>query len=416
MLRRHSHKMMPLLAMMLISSTALSQDLTQKGRYWVHQSTRQFNVEVDSRLHISGLRGKVTVSVWDKEIVQVEQTLSMDVFTQEEAQEVLQKAQNSYIQKKSTLYIGGKDLDRNWLNTRFVLQVPRRLQCHIQLSGGDIEINGLHGPLLATTGAGEIDLSEITGDIKTSTGAGEIEVNVVHGNLIAETGAGEINVESISGDADLGTGAGEITVCDVGGMLTISNGGGEIDADQVLTGMELNSGGGEITLSNLNGEISVNSGGGSVELADCEGNLRISTGGGSLDGRRICGRLAMSTGGGDVDLTEISASLDISTGGGDISAEMISTDSDIEHQITLYTGSGDIELTLPRHIKADIMALIRYRQRAWEDYSINSDFPLTVNKYTENKHQIIEGRGSINGGGQAIRLKAEAGDIHIRRH
>jgi|GEM_PF-2677569 len=416
MYRPRIYSLIILLVTTILCANAVAQDLSRRGGFWVHQSEREFPAAAINKIHLSGFHGSLSVSVWTRDIVGLDMTLKMDVFTEKEARELARASEAAPQNQEGTLYLGGKTFNRNYLDCRLELHVPARLSGHFQLATGDIEINGLDGSVLAATGVGELTIINIGGAVKASTGAGEVEISEVDGDLIAESGAGEIEIRSITGDADIRTGAGEITVNDVAGMLMLSTGGGEIDVQNACMGLELTSGGGEITLTDMGGEITVDSGGGSIELADCKGNIRISTGGGSLEGRRVYGNLAMSTGGGDVDLSQISASLDISTGGGDITVDMGFEETDTEFQMMLSTGGGGIDLGLPRLLPARIEALVRYRQRAWEDYEIDSDFPLAIEEREEGRYQIIEARGQINNGKNLIQLKATSGDIRIRRH
>ena len=404
-----------LAAFMLLPLALHAQELERHGRYWVYESTRTYELGAGGQLDMKYLRGDVQIEAWQKNHVEVRESLRLDVFTEGEAQAVLGKAKLASHVENGTLFIGGPDLDRDWIQSHYEIYVPARFQCRLQLQAGELSITGIQGRVSASTGAGEIDVSSIQGSVKVFTGSGEITLEDIQGDLAAETGSGEIDLDTCDGSADLHTGSGEITVQNVAGFLTLYTGAGEIDVQSVKAGADLSTGSGDILLRDACGEIIVENGGGGIELVDCQGNIRVSTGGGSLEARRIRGRLAMSTGGGEIELTEIAASLDVSTGGGDISVEMTLVDQEQEQRIVLATRDGDIELTLPTASKAEIDAQIRYRRRAWDTFEIDSDFPLSITQQEDDKYQIIRGRGQIHGGKSPIQLRTDSGDIRIRR-
>ena len=404
-----------LAALLLLPVALRAQELQRHGRYWVYESTRTHELGAGGQLDMKYLRGKVQIEAWQQNHVEVRESLRLDVFTEGEAQAAVDKAKLASHIENGTLFIGGPDLDRDWIQAHYEIFVPARFQCRIQLQAGELSVTGVRGRVSASTGSGEIDISSIQGSVKVFTGSGEITLEDIQGDLTAETGSGEIDLETCGGSADLRTGSGEVTAKDIAGFLTLHTGAGEIDVQSAKAGADISTGSGDICLRDAGGEITIENGGGGIELVDCRGNIRVTSGGGALEGRRIRGRLAMSTGGGEIDLTEIAASLDISTGGGDISVEMTLVDQELEERIVLATGDGDIELTLPAAFKAEIDAQIRYRRRAWDAFEIDSDFPLSLSQQEDGKYQILQGRGRINGGKSPIQLRTDSGDIRIRR-
>jgi DUF4097 and DUF4098 domain-containing protein YvlB len=127
----------------------------------------------------------------------------------------------------------------------------------------------------------------------------------------------------------------------------------------------------------------------------------------------------LRTSGGDIGVRDAQASLDASTSGGDVEVEFTLQDFTKPHAIDLKSSGGEITLTIPEKLPANIMAEIRLGDGRWfsrERYDISSDFPLKIQREEDGREgRYIRGEGQINGGGDPITLTTSAGNITIRK-
>lgn len=140
------------------------------------------------------------------------------------------------------------------------------------------------------------------------------------------------------------------------------------------------------------GDIHVDNLIGTVSAEALEGNLHLG---------EIHGEVWGKTGGsGNITLNGCQSSVNLTTAMGDIRTEMITQP---QHPWTLRTSeSGEIDVTLHPDIAVDVDAQTQG--------NISSDFSI-------QPHRDIESRlkGTVNGGGPLLKLRAAAGGIHLRK-
>jgi hypothetical protein len=159
--------------------------------------------------------------------------------------------------------------------------------------------------------------------------------------------------------------------------------------------------GGSLRLGNVSGPVTARTDGGSLSLGDVGGDLDGQSYGGSVTAGRVNGRVKAIAEGGSIAITEASDSIDARAAGGSVAA-YISKQPNAETKI--IAEAGNIELRLPASIAVTVDA-------ACSAGRLRSDFSLLG-------HQVDDpGRlkGTINGGGPLVLLRASAGNINLRK-
>lgn len=133
------------------------------------------------------------------------------------------------------------------ISISYEITTPSDTKLHSASGSGDETIEGIQGPLDATTGSGNLHASNIGGEAHVRTGSGDVELNSVHGATQATSGSGTIRALGI------------------GGALTASAGSGNIVLEQTAAG-----------------DVEVSTGSGEVELKGVKGGVRASTGSGNI--------------------------------------------------------------------------------------------------------------------------------------
>jgi DUF4097 and DUF4098 domain-containing protein YvlB len=276
-------------------------------------------------------------------------------------------------------------------NVDFQLTVPRNLQM-VKLSsdGGGINVSGLSGKLEAETGGGEVKLDDIAASL-------------------VETGGGGINVGNASGELTLKTGGGNIRVVSASAKVNLESGGGSVWVGKAA-GAEVETGGGSIKVESCSGSSRVTTGGGTIELGDVNGPVTMETGGGSIHLSSAKGPVRVETGGGSLELWKLYNGVRAETGGGSITAELVGTP---QAPSALETSAGDLIVYVGSDVKLNIQAEL---ENAF-GHKIYSDFPevKVTSSGGDYGPKNYSATGSLNGGGQVLRLETNMGNIYIRR-
>lgn len=235
--------------------------------------------------------------------------------------------------------------------------------------------------------------------------------------LWGRTSGGSIDLSNLKGVSDLRTSGGSIRLDGAIKEVSLNTSGGEIDIRNASADVDASTSGGSVRISQSKGKLRLRTSGGDMRLSDLSGEIAASTSGGDIQGTTISGRLEVRTSGGDIDLRDMQAAVEASTSGGNVKAEITLTDFSKPHGVTLSTSGGDIEVTLPAKMPANILAEIRLdgRNRRYERYDIFSDFPLSKQKVEEDRYDIIRAEGQINGGGDMVQLETHGGNIYVKK-
>lgn len=393
------------------------EDLRKVADGYESKLTHKFKVEPGGLLDIRSVTGDVTVDTWNKKLVEIQETCTLDVFTKTEAQEILKRIQTSYEQVGNTIRIERKEISRKRIHSSFVITVPSAFDLKIVTIGGDLTIRNTKGKVELKTTGGDIKLTQVDGDVKASSAGGTIELQSATGEAVLSTAGGDIELEDVKGPVRAKTAGGDIEIRIVKSDVTAKTAGGDITLEQIGGNIDARTAGGSIDVVNCKGSIGVKTAGGDIEVRQVQGNTEAKTSGGDIQVDDIEGGIEAETSGGDVTLDNVRGFIEAKTSAGNIEAKMTLKDFSKDHHVLMKTSAGDLTLYLPEKLPATIQAII-HKKRQWSDYSIKSDFPLT---YSEDEDQDREGRylirssGDINGGGDLIQLETSEGNIKIRK-
>lgn len=280
---------------------------------------------------------------------------------------------------------------RLWVTVE--VDVPANFQVDASTGGGSIQIDDLSGHVELSTAGGDISAGNIEGSARLQTNGGHIIVKNVTGDLISDTGGGHITTGTIGGSASLRTSGGHIRVSSIGGAAHLFTGGGNV------------------TIEHSGGELSAETSGGQIEVGEAAGLVRAKTGGGGIRVLRISGPSDLHTVGGNIYLTQVGSAVKASTAAGGITAWFVMP-SKQGGNCELDSSDGDIIVYLPRQLPATIDAQVEMADE--HRVIIDPAFPIKLT-YDDlsNGLKTIRAEGSLNGGGEVLRLRAVEGNIHL---
>lgn len=268
------------------------------------------------------------------------------------------------------------------------MRAPRLLEAYVSNSDGQVEVNGVDGPLHVDTGANQIMVDRIHGDCGLSTGGGDIQAGRVDGSLHCSTVAGAIRSQWVGGSAVFQTNGGDIEAQQVNGVTQVQTGGGTI---------HIHSAGGSVTAVNGGGPVLIDRAGGVVTVRNVAGAVQIGAAGGIH---------CESSNGGNIQLANIVGAMSVATRMGSILANL--SGSRLAESL-LATGNGDITVIIPSNLTVTIQA---ENQMADTMRRIVSEF-REIQPRSVGTHLVAQ--GPINGGGPLLRISASAGTIFLKR-
>jgi hypothetical protein len=347
------------------------------------------------RLHLVTDLGNVIIRTQNSGKIDYKVHLEADA-TQRDAKQLLKNFIVTTNPTTEGVYFRGQSLGRHasgrlWLTVE--VNVPRNFNLDVSTGGGNIEAEDIIGSAMLATSGGNIVMANVGGAAHLSTDGGHITVRNVAGALAASTGGGHITTGTIAGNAILHTDGGHIRVASVEGVAHVSTGGGNVSVEH--SGSQL--------VAETNG--------GQIEVGETAGLVQAKTGGGGIRVVRLSGPTNLETSGGSIYLTEVDSAVKASTGAGAITAWFV-TPGKMPGQCELQSGEGDIVVYIPRQLPVTIDAQVQ----SGDEHHVIFDpaFPVKISREAAaNGDEWIRTEGALNGGGEVIRLRTVAGNIHV---
>lgn len=279
-------------------------------------------------------------------------------------------------------------------NIRVSIKIPEKFDIKIKTSGGGICIQNIKGEINGRTGGGGLDMKNLTGEIHFTTGGGKVTIKDSQLNGRVSTGGGKVLVENVEGD------------------IKASSGGGNVVYRNVKTPDK----------TYPKDVVYIRNAGGALNVEDAPAGVDISTGGGDIRIRSAKEYVKASTGGGDITVDEVYGWVKVSTGAGDIKITMIGDAKTGKRDVSISTGKGDVTLIVPENLSMDVDTELAYTKNSSQNYKIKSDFDLQIKETDEwdykqgSPRKFINGRATIKGGKNLIKIRTCNGDVNLTRH
>jgi len=415
-----SKKLLVLFSLLLFNAV-LSQDLVKKENTYRTKINREFSVEADGTLKIKGVTGDISVESWSKSKVQIEEKITLEVYTKDEAEKIIQLINANYSQDGNTVTIKGVNGNSSIKRT-FVIKVPEKFNLAIATNGGNLKTKSMTGNISLKTSGGNIQIEKIVGSVELKTAGGNLFLIGIDGPLNAKTSGGNIQLSQLTGKGNVKTSGGNIQVTDARSDISVVTSGGNISIESSGGNLNAKTSGGNLKVLSCTGNAKLHTSGGNIILKNMGGTVDAHTSGGDIQGHTFSQKTSLHTSGGNIELENVQAAIAAKTSGGDITLNFTLSDFSKPHSIELATSAGNIDLTLPAKIPASISAEIRLdkHHKSPEKYEITSDFPLTQKRIEKEGKLILQARGDINDGdaasrGDTITLRTSAGNIRIHK-
>jgi DUF4097 and DUF4098 domain-containing protein YvlB len=286
------------------------------------------------------------------------------------------------------------------------IQVPRNFDVRLDSNGGGLSIDGVNGTFTGKTAGGRLELHDVRGEAKLTTMGGRIRLtdSELDGHL--KTMGGQVLFENVVGDVQGKSMGGNVRYKNVqrrdGTLASPPRTGhghdqGDIDESSSET-VQISTMGGEIEIEDAPEGADVHTMGGNIEIKNAHRFVRAKTMGGDILIDSIDGWVKATTMAGDVEVT-------VTGDGGDV---------------TVTSMTGDVDVTVPSGFGMDLDLEIAYTRNSRKEFGIDAPGGLTPTRTSDwdyehgTPRKYIRSSGSVNGGGNVVKIKTINGDITIR--
>lgn len=219
----------------------------------------------------------------------------------------------------------------------------------------------------------------------------EIVRGDVSGNFLSTRGGSSYSIGNVSGAVKILSHSGEIRVASAG------------------AGADLKTLGGDIKIQAVRGDLRAHTGAGDIRAGSVTGSLYAETSGGDIRAEQVRGGVDARTAGGDIVLASVAGPVQAETAGGLVRVGIVS--SDIKGGIAIRNQGGDVSLTLPSDLRANIELIVAGALLA-DERMVRSDFPeLAVTRRQDG----VYASGMLNGGGPKVVVRTTSGVIRLRK-
>lgn len=317
--------------------------------------------------------------------------------------------------------------------THLEIAVPPDTPVKIQAEHGAVDVADAARAEVASSYDG-VQLQRIKGTAVVDCSHGDVSVSGVGGTLSLTARYGDVTVQDVAGAATLVVEHGEVSADRVGGLtLTVQH--GELKTVDVKGDLEVHGQHTGVDASGVSGRAAVETTFGDVTARNVGGELRAKTEHGSVQAIDVSGAVTVRASFDDVVLERIKGPVEVSVEHGGFRAKALEKGAkarvsgdevvldgfrgavDVEVQragiqlipsgplgdpITATATHGGIRMQVPRESR---MAL----EAAAPGGEVQVDVPGLVLSRTDAGHAS----GTMGGGGNAVRLTADHGDVHV---
>lgn len=265
---------------------------------------------------------------------------------------------------------------------------------------GDIVVTSCHGAVLAKTEDGDVVLTE-TGNNATATSQdGDIVITVCKGAVVAKTKDGGVTLTEIAHNAEAAAQDGDVTITSCKGAVVATTEDGDISLTDLAQDVTATNQSGDITITACKGSVRAKSGDGDISLTDIAQNVDAVGTKGSITATECKGSIHAANESGDIVLEGVEKKVDITSNEGEVVIKYFTPPTE---DCTIASVDGSVSITVPSSAKLNL---------DFKSVSGEIDFDKTDFSGSSDEKNAS---GTLNGGGPAVKVQTQSGDISFQR-
>jgi DUF4097 and DUF4098 domain-containing protein YvlB len=132
-------------------------------------------------------------------------------------------------QHDNTIHIGrNSSLFRN-ISIDFKIEVPHDTDIDAEVASGGITIDGVRGPVKASSASGYVHVYRVDGDTQLNAASGSVEASGIGGILHVSSASGDITASDVKGDVRVSAASGSIKITNPSDRVDASSASGSIE-------------------------------------------------------------------------------------------------------------------------------------------------------------------------------------------
>ena len=268
----------------------------------------------------------------------------------------------------------------------------------IDCSHGDVSVSGVGGTLSLTARYGDVTVQDVTGAATLLVEHGEVSADRV-GGLSLTVQHGELKAVDVKGDLEVHGQHTGVDVTDVAGRAVVETTFGDVTARKVGGELRAKTEHGSVQAMDVSGAVTVQASFDDVVLDRIAGPVDVAVEHGGLRAKALEKGVKARVSGDEVVLDGFRGAVDVEVQRAGI---QLVPAGPLSEPVTATATHGGIRLQVPRESRIALEA-------SAPGGEVQVDVPGLVLSHTD----AGRASGTLGGGGSAVRLTADHGDVHV---
>ncbi len=272
---------------------------------------------------------------------------------------------------------------------------------------GEAVVRGRHGDIRVSSVGGPLTLSERHGDVEVRDAQGRVALDVEHGDVKLErVGAmtlslkfGNAEAESVRGSAEVKGEHAAVKLAHVSGHARVDTSFENVHLEDVAEDVEAKTEHGAIEASKIKGAIRAEASFDGVSLTDIGGHADVKVDHGSVQGHDLAKGATIRATGDDVTLDGFRGAVRVEARRGSVHLE---PRGPLTEPLSVTTEHGTITLQVDAGSRFDLAAWAR-----------PGNVEVGLTDFVSSEKTASKASGRVGGGGAAVVLEAEHGDVTV---
>jgi DUF4097 and DUF4098 domain-containing protein YvlB len=262
--------------LLLITSNSLS------ARVYRFESSHEYDVQPDFKLHVDNISGDIKVSYQPGEKLVVDVVKEVHARSRDDAEDIETQIDVEIDAGKKSIDIRTVIPDRlsrsGFLGALFNLggsadahvnyyiRIPVSVELSITTASSDIKIAGIGGRVDIESTSGDIEIDEVTANCSIHNTSGDFQLRDVKGDVSIGSTSSDAVIHNLKGDLDLRCSSGDTEIYWVVGNVYITKTSGDVRIEDCS---------GDVDVSTTSGDISVQQREGGVFISSTSGDVTV---------------------------------------------------------------------------------------------------------------------------------------------
>jgi len=209
---------------------------------------RDLTVTGSVRLDLASGSGAVRISPGPADKVHIHGEVRASGYSNDDARRRLDEiiGHPPVDQSGNTIRVGKERWHLRNVSIEYTIDVPPDTEVESALGSGAQSIEGVRGPVRASSGSGSVHVAQIREETQINAASGSVEASDIRGEFRCNAASGSIMVSRTQGDVRATAASGSIHITSPGGRVTAQTASGGVDIDGATSDVSARSASGSV--------------------------------------------------------------------------------------------------------------------------------------------------------------------------